>query len=168
MTFSSTSRRVAISFAALAFTWTASSAAYADALADANAVTGAFSKAFAACDVPAVVAMYEDNATIIWPGQGQFGTGKDAIEKIVKENCSAPSQHSLAEVSSDARQVGKDYIIHTGQLDDTTAGPDGKRVILRIRVSELLHKSGGQWRYVVDHASAGLPPPPSGDGAKTP
>jgi len=168
MTFSSALKRVTILFAVLAVSWIAPVAVYADPLVDANTVTGAFSKAFAACDVPAILALYEDNAVIIWPGQGQFGTGKAEIEKIVKENCSAPAQHSLADVSSDARQIGKDYIIHTGQIDDTTAGPDGKRVTLRICVSELLHKSGGTWRYMVDHASAGLPPPPAADGAKTP
>ena len=167
MTGRSIFKRAAISFAALAFSSMLPSAAHADPVADAKTVTDAFSKAFEACDVPAILALYADDATIIWPGQGQYGIGKAAIEKIVKENCSAPSQHSLAEVSSDARSIGKDYIIHTGQIDDTTAGPDGKRVTLRIRVSELLHKSGGKWRYVVDHASAGLPPPPGAEGGKT-
>jgi len=160
--------RGAIAIAALVLFPMLPSVAHADANSDAKAVTDAFSKAFAACDVPAVVAMYEKDATIIWPGRDEFGTGKAAIERIVKENCTTPSQHSLAEVSSNARPIGKDYIIHTGELDDTTAGPDGKPVKLRIRVSELLHKSGGTWRYVVDHASAGLPPPPPASGAKTP
>ena len=158
---------VAISFAALVSSSMLVGAAHADPVADAKTVTDAFSKAFEACDVPAVVELYEDNAVVIWPGQGEFATGKPAIEKIVKANCSGPSKHSLKEVSSDARAVGKDYIIHIGQLDDTMTGPDGKSMTLRIRTSELLHKSGGKWRYVVDHASAGLPPP-GAEGGKTP
>lgn len=161
-------KRVAISFAMLALSSMLATAAHADPVADAKTVTDAFSKAFAACDVPAVLELYEDDAVLIWPGQGEFATGKAAIEKIVKANCGGPSKQSLKEVSSDARLIGKNYIIHVGQLDDTITGSDGKPATLRIRTSEFLHKSGGKWRYVVDHASAGLPPPPSADGAKTP
>jgi len=164
----STFKCVAISFAVLALSSVLTVAAHADPTSEAKTVTDAFSKAFEACDVPSVLALYEDNAVVIWPGQGEFATGKAAIEKVVKENCSGPSKPSLKEVSSDARAVGKDYIIHIGQLDDTMTGPDGKPMTLRIRTSELLHKSGGKWRYVVDHASAGLPPPPGAEGGKNP
>ena len=167
MTGCSIFRTVAISFAVLALSSMLPVAAYADPVTEAKSVTDTFSKAFAACDVPSIVALYEDNAVVIWPGQGEFATGKDAIEKVVKENCSGPAKPSLKEVSSDARAVGKDYIIHIGQLDDTMTGPDGKSMTLRIRTSELLHKSGGKWRYVVDHASAGLPPT-GAEGGKTP
>jgi uncharacterized protein (TIGR02246 family) len=164
-------RRFAVSSAALTAVLTLSvmltGTAHADPAADAKTVTDAFAKAFAACDVPAVVALYEDDAVIIWPGQGEVATGKPGIEKIVKATCSGPTKPSLTEISSEARPVGKNYIIHIGQLDDTMAGPDGKPVTVRIRTSELLHLSGGKWRYVVDHASAGLPPPPGADG-KTP
>jgi uncharacterized protein (TIGR02246 family) len=164
----STARRVTVLFAALVISAIFTAAAHADPAADAKTVGDAFSKAIAACDVPAVLALYEDNAVIIWPGQGEFGTGKPAIEKIVKATCSGPSKPSLTEVSSEARAVGKDYIIHIGQLDDTMPGPDGKPVTMRIRTTELLHKSGGKWRYVVDHASAGLPPPPAAASSKAP
>lgn len=163
-----TVRRLAISAVALLLCSMFAPIVHADPLADAKTVTDAFSKAFAACDVPAVVSLYEDNAVIIWPGEGEFATGKPAIERVVKANCSGPSKPSLTEISSDARPVGKDYIIHIGQLDDTMTGPDGKPMTLRIRTSELLHKSGGKWRYVVDHASAGLPPPPAAAVGKTP
>ena len=143
------------------------SIARADPAADAKAVTDEFSKAFAACDVPAILAMYEDDATVIWPGQGEFATGKTEIEKVIKENCGGNQKHALTEVSSFARAVSKDYIMHYGQLDDTAMGREGKPMTLRIRVSELLHKSGGKWRYVIDHASAGLPPPAEAGGATT-
>ena len=168
MTDLSVKRRVALSIVVLGLSSMLAGAAHADPVADAKTVSDAFTKAFEACDIPAVLALYEDNAVVIWPGQGEFATGKASIEKIVKANCSGPSKPSLNEVSSNARPVGKDYIIHIGQLDDTMAGPDGKPTTLRIRTSELLHKSGGKWRYAVDHASAGLPPPPGADGGKTP
>jgi ketosteroid isomerase-like protein len=147
-----------------------SSAAHADPAADAKTLTDAFIKASASCDVPAVLELYEDNAVIIWPGQGDVATGKAAIGKVVKAewNCSGPSKQSMREVSSDARSIGKDYILHIGQVEDTTAGPDGKPITLRIRTTELLHKSGGKWHYAVDHASIGVPPPSVKDRGKTP
>jgi uncharacterized protein (TIGR02246 family) len=168
MTYITTAKCVAIAFVALALSAMLSSAAYADAVADAKAVNDAFSKAFEACDVPAVLALYEDNAVVIWPGQGEFAIGKPAFEKIVQGYCSAPAKPSIKVISSDARPVGRDYIIHFGQLDATVAGPDGKPATLRLRTTELFHKSHGKWRFAVDHASAGLPPPPGADAGKTP
>ena len=41
------------------------------------------------------------------------------------------------------------------------SGPDGKPITARVRTTELLHRSKGKWRYVIDHASIGLPPPPA-------
>ena len=165
MTYLRMARRVVISFAALALALMLAGAAYADAVAEAKSVNDAFNKAFEACDIPAVMELYEDDAVVIWPGQGEFALGKPAFEKIVKGYCASPSKPSIKVVSSDARQVGLDHIIHFGQLDVTMTGPDGKPATLRLRTSELLHKSHGKWRYEVDHASAGLPPPAS-DGGK--
>ena len=147
-----------------------SASAYPDPVTDAKLVTDAFSKAFAACNIPAVLELYEDNAIIIWPGQNDFATGKAAIEKVVKAdwNCSKLSKPTLKEISSAAFSVGKNYIIHIGQLDATIMGPDGKPTTLRFRTTELLHKSRGKWRYAVDHASVGIAPHPGTDGSKTP
>ena len=136
-----------------------------DAATNAKALNDTFNQAFEACNIPAVLALYEDNAVMIWPGQGEFAIGKPGIEKIVRGYCSAPSKPSIKVISSDARRAGLDYIIHFGQLDTTITGPDGKPTTYRIRTSELLHKSHGKWRYEVDHASAGLQLP---DASKTP
>ena len=161
-------RRGAISLAALALVLMFATAARADAVADAKAVNDAFSKAFEACDIPAVLALYEDDAIVIWPGQGEFALGKPAFEKIVKGYCAGSSKPSIKVISSDARPIGLNHILHFGQLDVTMAGPDGKPATLRLRTTELFHKSHGKWRFEMDHASAGLPPPPGADGGKTP
>jgi uncharacterized protein (TIGR02246 family) len=160
-------RRVAVSFAALAVSLILAGAASADAVAEAKTVNDAFTKAFEACDIPAVMELYENDAVVIWPGEGDFALGKPAFETIVKAYCSAPSKPSIKVVSSDARAVGLEHIIHFGRLDVTMTGPDGKPATLRLRTSELLHKSHGKWRYEVDHASAGLPQPPAADAGKT-
>ena len=158
-------RIAVLSFAALALSLAFAAAVHADAEADAKAVNDAFSKAFEACDVPAVLALYEDNAVVVWPGDGDFAIGKAGIEKIVKGYCSSPTKPTIKLISDGARQAGRDYIVHYSQQDSTVAGPDGKPSTIHVRTTEVLHKSNGKWRYVVDHASAGLPPAPT---AKTP
>lgn len=145
----------------LAIAMLTSRTALADPASTVKAHSEAFAKAFDACDVPAVLKLYEDDATIIWPGEGEVATGKAAIEKVIKEQCASAGKSSLKRISSDPRAIGKDYIINVGMWDDTMSGPDGKPVTMRVRTTELLHKSRGKWRYVIDHASIGLPPPPA-------
>src|SRR5207237_10655774 len=60
---------------------------HADATSDAKAHSEAFSKAMASCDVPAVVALYEDDAIVIWPGESDEAKGKSQIEKVVSNTC---------------------------------------------------------------------------------
>lgn len=50
---------------------------------------------------------------------------------------------------------------HVRGIRGAAQAPDRKPVTMRIRTTELLHKSSGQWRYAIDHASIGLPPPPA-------
>jgi len=47
-----------------------------------------FGKAFNACDVPATLNLYEYNAALIWPGEGEVAIGKSAIAKVIKAECS--------------------------------------------------------------------------------
>ncbi len=135
--------------------------ALADPQAAVDAHSAAFAKAFEACDIPAVLSLYEDNATMIWPGDGEVATGKAGIEKIVKAECSGSAKPSLKPVSSVSRAIGKDYIVNVGMWDSTQPGPDGKPMVSRVRTTELLHRSKGKWRYVIDNASIGPPPPPA-------
>ena len=135
--------------------------ALADPAAVVKAHSDAFGKAFNACDVPATLNLYQDDAVLIWPGEGEVATGKEAIAKVIKVECSGAAKSSLKQISSDSHAIGKDYIINVGMWDDTMPGPDGKPTTVRVRTTELLHRSKGKWRYVVDHASIGLPPPPA-------
>ena len=138
-----------------------SGSALADPASVIKAHSEAFANAFGACDVPAVLALYQDNAVLIWPGEGEVANGKAEIEKVVKAGCSGPAKPALKPVSSDSRAIGKDYIVNVGMWDDTVPGPDGKPMVVRVRTTELLHQSDGKWRYVIDHASIGQPPPPA-------
>ncbi len=124
-----------------------------------KAQSDAFGKAFNACDIPAAIALYEDNATMIWPGEDEVATGKTGIKKIIKTECAGAAKGSLKQVSLESQAIGKNYIINIGMWDSTIPGPDGKPTTARVRTTELLHKSAGKWRYAIDNASIGLPPP---------
>ena len=140
--------------------------AMADATASGRGVSDAFQKACSAGDVPAVMKLYEDNAIAIWPGQGEVAKGKAAIEKMATDTCK-PTSGELKLISQESKSLGPDYILNVGRWETTAPGPDGKPAKMEIRTTELLHRSGGEWRYSVDHASIGLPsPPPSKTASK--
>jgi len=88
--------------------------ALADPAAAVKAHSDAFGKAFNTCDVPAALNLYEDNAVLIWPIEGEVATGKAAIAKVIKTECSGAAKSSLKQISSDSRSIGKDYIINVG------------------------------------------------------
>src|SRR5436305_15341094 len=108
----------------------------APALADPTAIgrehSEAFSKACAAGDIPAVLALYEDGATVIWPGQGEVAKGKAEFEKIATATCKSGNA-PLKLKSQDSTQVGDDYIVNVGMWEDTVPGPDGKPMTVDVR-----------------------------------
>ena len=73
--------------------------AWADPAAVIKAHSDAFGKAFHSCDVPAALNLYEENAVLIWPGEGEVANGKAAIAKVIKAECSSaaksPSSRSV-------------------------------------------------------------------------
>lgn len=132
--------------------------ALADSAAPGKEVSESFQKACSASDIPAVMKLYEDDATVIWPGAGQIAKGKAEIQKLATGLCKPSGDLKL--VSQESKSIGGDYILNVGRWEGTEPGPDGKPSKFEVRTTELLHRSGGKWRYAVDHASIGLPPPP--------
>jgi len=132
--------------------------ASADAAADGRAVSDAFAKAVAAGDVPAIVALYRDDASVIWPGQGEEAKGKPAIEALAKKLV-AEKSGTIVLKSQDSIPLGDGYIVNVGRWENTLKTPAGKMQTVVIRTSEVLQKTDGKWLYLVDHASIGLPPP---------
>jgi uncharacterized protein (TIGR02246 family) len=130
--------------------------AFADPAAVGRKHSEAFQKACTAGDVPGVMALYENDAVAIWPGEGEVATGKDAIEKLAAALCK-PNGSTLKLKSQESRAIGKDYILNIGRWENTGVGPNGKPATFDVRTTELLHRSDGKWRYAVDHASVGLP-----------
>jgi uncharacterized protein (TIGR02246 family) len=120
----------------------------------------AFAKACAAGDIPGVLALYEDDATVIWPNEGEVAHGKAEIEKLARSLCKS-GQPAPKLKSQNSKQLAPDYIVNVGMWDATATGPDGKPVTSEVRTTEVIHLVDGKWLYTVDHASIGLPPPPA-------
>jgi uncharacterized protein (TIGR02246 family) len=133
-------------------------AALADAASDGRAVSEAFEKAVTAGDLPAVLALYRDDASVIWPGQGEEAKGKAAIESLGRNLLASMKGGTLVLKSQDSIPLGDGYIVNVGRWENTVATPDGKHVTFLVRTSEVLAKTDGKWLYLVDHASVGLPP----------
>ena len=140
--------------------------AFADATAEAKKHDEAFAKACGAGDVKAVVALYTDDAFVIWPGVGEEAKGKAGIEKLATNLCD-PKLATKPVLKSDVGvQLDPSHIAIIGQWEVTQNGPDGKPTTSQIRTSEIIVKTAGGWRYLVDHASIGVPPaePPKKPG----
>ncbi len=65
------------------------------------------------------------------------------------------------ETSSGEQRRGRIYVVTHGTWEQSAQGPDGKPTTLVIRTTEVLKATHCKWWYVVDHASIGVPPPPS-------
>ena len=133
--------------------------AFADATAEAKKHSEAFAKACGAGDLKAVMALYADDAYVVWPGAGEEAHGKAAIEKLAPNLCDPKGPKPVLK-SIVGVQLDPTHIATIGHWELTANGPDGKAVTSDIRTSEIIVKSGAGWRYVVDHASIGVPPPP--------
>jgi uncharacterized protein (TIGR02246 family) len=135
----------------------------APARADLNSEIRAHEDAFArACEggnVDAVLALYTDDAIVVWPGAGEEGKGKAAIEKLATAFCKGSRNLKLTLKSLDVVPLDDTHAATVGHWDGSSTGPGGKRTTTAIRATEVLVKSDGGWRYMIDHASAGMAPP---------
>jgi uncharacterized protein (TIGR02246 family) len=134
-------------------------AAFADANADARALGEAFAAAWAAGNVEAVVALYANDASVVFPGQGDEAKGRAAIERMVAHAIKESRARRLVLRSIEATPIGDRHIVTVGRWDSSVTGADGRTASSTVRTTEVLVKVDGTWRYLVDHASVGLPPP---------
>jgi ketosteroid isomerase-like protein len=106
-----------------------------------------------------VLALYADDAIVIWPGAGDEAKGKAELEKLVRSFLARGRDAVLTPKSLTAIPLDADHVADVGIWDDALTTPDGKRVTTRIRTVEILVRRDGRWLYLVDHASVGVPPP---------
>jgi uncharacterized protein (TIGR02246 family) len=134
-----------------------------DVNAVAERISKDFEKACAAGNIPAVMALYADDATVIWPLAGATAVGKAGIQKLATGLCSSPNKPSLTLKSAKARALDKNYIVDVGSWEQTVTQPDGAKAVQEVRTTEVLIHTKGGWRYLVDHASIGVPVPQTGN-----
>jgi uncharacterized protein (TIGR02246 family) len=146
---------------AIALVCTLGRAARADPSADARALGEKFGAAVAAGDVGAILALYTDDAQVIYPGQGDEAQGKSAIEAMLKRELAAMRATPLVQKSSDAIAIDPTHIVNVGRWEMTVGRPGETHRTLTVRTTELLVNENGTWKYRVDHASVGTPPPPA-------
>jgi uncharacterized protein (TIGR02246 family) len=139
----------------------AASPVLADAAADARAHSDAFARAFNAHDAKAMLALYADDARVVWPGQGDEGQGKAAIAKLIDGLLKAFPNAKLMLKTQDAVDLGNGYIATLGHWEESFTTPDGQAATAQVRTTEIIRKRGGRTLYVIDHASVGLPPAPA-------
>jgi len=141
-------------------------AALADPAADARSHEESFARLCSVGDVPGVMALYADDAKLVWPLQGQEATGKAAIEKLVTGLCTGPRASKFGLTSLEVVPLDDTHLVTVAHWEGTSVGPRGVRRSTQVRSTEVLVKRDGQWRYLVDHASIGLAPPRAAAGPR--
>lgn len=130
-------------------------------VAGAKALDAAFLKAFNAGDVEGVAATYWKSPDVVsMPPDAMVLRGweaiRDGFQTMVKEMPGAK-----LELTDPHYTVNGELVITWGLWRITMPGPDGKPVSIEGRYSDVKAKRDGKWVYILDHASAPLPPPPA-------
>jgi uncharacterized protein (TIGR02246 family) len=133
--------------------------ALADPAAEARAHSEAFARAMAARDLDAVLALYADDARVIFPGAGEEARGKAEIAKLVAASFAASPDSSPVLVSQDVVPLADGLLAVLGRWKMEAKAPDGGVETVHVRTSEVIRRVDGRLLYVVDHASVGVPPP---------
>lgn len=149
-------------FATLLCVSAASARAGDDPTAIARAVGEKFDKACGAGDVEAVLALYRDDARVVYPGAGQSATNPTELRKLVTETC-VKDGPKLTLVGYRAIWVDAAHTVVAALGDWSMSGtaPDGTPTTTPLRAVEVIAKTPKGWKYVADHASLGAPPPPA-------
>jgi ketosteroid isomerase-like protein len=124
----------------------------------ARSVGEKFEAACGAGDVDAVMALYQKGARVVYPGEGQSATEPLELRRMVGDTCK-PGGPKFKVVGYRAIWIDAAHTV-VGALGDweaSGAGPDGVPMVTKLRATEVLVKTKDGWKYVVDHASFGVP-----------
>ena len=142
----------------------------ADTAATARAHSEAFARAMNASDIDAALALYAEDARVIWPGDGEEARGKAAIRRLIETTLrNFPKSSRLALRSQDAVALAEGYIATVSHWEQSYTREDGTKATSLFRATEVIRSTGRESLYVVDHASSGIPAPgPRGSTAIAP
>jgi ketosteroid isomerase-like protein len=120
--------------------------------------------------VSEALALYADDAVVVFPSEGARAEGKAEIAKLLSATCGPDTGKSKWLGGRGAwLGAGENTIVATGAWETSGEGPDGKPVSVTVRTTEVLVKTADGWKYKLDHASVGVPlPPPTPEVAPAP
>jgi uncharacterized protein (TIGR02246 family) len=122
----------------------------------ARAHSEAFAKAMNAQDVDAVLALYADDARVIWPGLGDEAHGKAAIRALIDSTLkSFPKESRLMLKSQEAIALGDSYVSTVSHWEQAYTRDDGTKATAQVRATEIIRVTERASLYVIDHASFG-------------
>jgi uncharacterized protein (TIGR02246 family) len=130
-------------------------------LASATALDEQFAAAYNAYDAEAVAALYWNSPeTVSFPPDVMVVRGFDAIRSGTVEGMAAmQAAGAKLELTETHHMVIGDAVATWGMWKLTMTGPDGAPMEMAGRFSDIKAERDGKWVYVMDHASAPLPPP---------
>lgn len=125
----------------------------------AKSLDEAWTRAINANDLEAVVALYADDA-VMFPPDAFEAEGKAAIRQSYSALLAANTVSDAKILESHSRGSGD--VSTTWGEGSLTLKPKtgGEPQTLKIRFTSIAARRGGKWLYIVDHASAPLPPAP--------
>jgi len=125
----------------------------------AQSLDNAFVKGVKAGDIEAVVALYAPDAMLYPPGE-MAAKGRDAIRAVWGGFLSANTVTECRLFETGYRTSGETSI-GWGRFSMTFQPKvGGSPATLEGRFSDVAVRKAGKWLYILDHASAPLPPPP--------
>ena len=118
----------------------------------------AWVKAVKAGDVAALTALYDDDASL-YPPDEMKAKGREAI-RASNEKFLGSMTVSEAELTYDTSSVVGNLSYASGTFKMTaTPKAGGAAQTFEGRFTSIAKRKGGKWLYIVDHASAPMPPP---------
>lgn len=129
-------------------------------IAAANALDDQFVTAFNSGDAAALAALYTMDA-VSFPPDIMEARGQMAIQVAAQASAEAMSGAKL-EFIDQRNVVAGDAVVGYGLWRMTMPVPDAPPMTMEGRYTDVKVMRDGKWLYMVDHASAPLPPPPAG------
>ena len=130
--------------------------AWGDTATLARAHSEAFAQAMNAQNVEAALALYAENARVIWPGLGDEAYGKKEIRALIASTLkSFPKDSRLMLKSQEAISLGDGYISTVSHWEQSYTRDDGTKATAQVRATEIIRVTERASLYVIDHASFG-------------
>ena len=127
----------------------------------ANALDQAFVEAFNRGDAAAMSGLYWNSPDVVlFPPDALQARGLAAIENTNAKMFAAMPGMKIEVTESHQMPLG-DVVVGWGLWRVTMPGADGATTEIVGRYTDVKAERDGKWVYLVDHASAPLPPPPA-------